>query len=95
MGIVYTAHSHTLIKYSVIYWCTSTATHTVFFIQKRIIRIKLGIGQRSSWRNGFKELDILTVPSLYFFFNDGICQIVKLSSQLSGQLLNTLYTHQV
>jgi hypothetical protein len=39
----------------------------VFLIQKRIIRIMLGLGPTSSCRGGFKKLDILTVPSLYIF----------------------------
>ena len=68
LRIVCFVRFHTLIKYSTIFWGTSTTVHKVFLIQKRIIRIKLGIVQRRSCRNRFKDLDILTVPSLYFFF---------------------------
>jgi len=35
--------------------------------KKRIIRIRLGLGRRSSCRGVFKKLDTLTVPSLYIF----------------------------
>jgi hypothetical protein len=39
----------------------------VFLIQKRIIRIMLGLGPRSFCRDGFKKLVIPMVPSLYIF----------------------------
>jgi hypothetical protein len=34
-------------------------------MQKRVIRVMLGLGQRASCREKFKELQILTAPSLY------------------------------
>jgi hypothetical protein len=39
----------------------------VFFIQKRVVRIMLGLGHRSSCREAFKKLDILTVPSMHTY----------------------------
>ena len=36
-------------------------------IQKRVLRIMLGIGQRSSCKSWFGKLNILPVPSLYIF----------------------------
>jgi len=39
----------------------------VFIIQKRAIRIMLKLGPSSSCREGFKKLDILTVPCLYIY----------------------------
>lgn len=33
----------------------------------RIVRIMLGLGHRSSYREAFKKLDILTVPSIYIY----------------------------
>jgi hypothetical protein len=41
--------------------------HKVFLIQKKIVRIVLGIGSRCSYRNWLKKLEILPVPSLYMF----------------------------
>jgi hypothetical protein len=64
-----------------------------------ITRIKMGIGQRSSCRNGFKELDILTVPSLYIFSIDDICQTVQSTFRPTPQYsvytpgIKTNYTH--
>jgi hypothetical protein len=46
---------------------TSTTTRKVFMIQKRVLRIMLGIGTRSSCRTWFIKSDILTVPSFYIF----------------------------
>jgi hypothetical protein len=56
LRIVYAVHFHTLIKYSIIFWGTSTTMHKVFLIQKRIIRIMLGIGPRTSCRTGLRNL---------------------------------------
>jgi len=56
LRIVYFAHFHTLIKYSIIFWGTSTTMHKVFVIQKRIIRIMLGIGPRNSCRTVLRNL---------------------------------------
>jgi hypothetical protein len=36
----------------------------VFLIQKRVM---LGLGHRSSCREVFKKLDVLTVPSMYIY----------------------------
>ena len=36
-------------------------------MQKRIIRIMLGLGPRSSCGGAFRKLDILTVPSVYIY----------------------------
>jgi hypothetical protein len=42
--------------------------HNIFLMQKKkIIRIMLGLGPRSSCRGAFRKLDILTVPSLYIY----------------------------
>jgi hypothetical protein len=39
----------------------------VFIIQKRAIRIMLRLGPTGSCREGFKKLEILTVPCLYIY----------------------------
>jgi hypothetical protein len=67
LRIVYFAHFQSLINYGKNFWGSSSTMQNVFLIQKRIIRIMLGLGPRSSCRGGFKKLDILTFPSLYIF----------------------------
>jgi hypothetical protein len=39
----------------------------VFLLQKRILRIMMGLGPRCSCKGLFKNLDILPVPCLYIF----------------------------
>jgi len=61
------AHFQSLINYDIIFWGSSTSMCIVYLIQKRIIRVRLGLDPRSSCRGVFKKLGILTVSSLYIF----------------------------
>lgn len=47
LKILYFGHFHTLIKYGIIFCGTATTMRKVFLIQKRIIRIMLGIDPMS------------------------------------------------
>jgi hypothetical protein len=67
LKVVYFAHFHSLISYCIILWGNSPTMHKVFLVQKRILRIMLGLGPRCSCRSWFVKLDILPVPSLYIF----------------------------
>jgi hypothetical protein len=49
----------------VIFWGNSTDTNKVSLLQKKIIRIMMGINPRSTCKPFFKNLTILTVPSQY------------------------------
>jgi len=59
---VYFPHFYSKISYDIILWGSSSSMRNVFMIQKRAIRITLRQGPRISCREGFKKLDILTVP---------------------------------
>jgi hypothetical protein len=65
--IVYFAYFQSLVNYGIIFWGSSSTMHNIFLMQKRIIRIMLGLGPRSSCRGAFRKFDILTVPSLYIY----------------------------
>ena len=76
LWMVYFAHFHSQIGYGIIFWGTYSSVRYVFIIQKRAIRILLRLcprtkcqkmGPRSSCKEGFKKLDILTVPCLNIF----------------------------
>jgi hypothetical protein len=67
LRIAYFAYFQSCVKYDIIFWGSSSTMHNVFLIHKRIIRIMLGLGPRSSCRGVFRKLDILTVPSLYIY----------------------------
>jgi hypothetical protein len=67
LRIVYFAYFQSLINDGIIFQGLSSTMQNVFLIQKRIIKIMLGLGPRLSCRSGFKKLDILTVASLFIF----------------------------
>jgi hypothetical protein len=62
---IYFAYFHSLVKYGTVFWYNSTNMKRVFLLQKRILRIMLGLGPRCSCKGMFKNLDILPVPCLY------------------------------
>ena len=67
LRIVHVAHFQSLINYGIIFGGSSTTICNIFFIQKIIIRIMMGLGPRSYGRGRLKNLDILTVLNLYTF----------------------------
>jgi len=67
LRIVYFAHFFTQISYGIIFWGSSSSGRNVFIIPNKAIRIMLRLGPRSYCREGFKKLDILTVPCLYIY----------------------------
>jgi hypothetical protein len=52
-------------NYSIIFCGSSSSMRNIFIIQKTEIGIMLGLGPISSFRESFKQLDILKVPCLY------------------------------
>jgi len=64
---VYFAHFYSKISYDIIFWGSSSSMRNVYIIQKRAIRITPNPGPRISCREGFKKVDILTVPYLYIY----------------------------
>jgi len=67
LQMVYFAHFYTQIIYGIIFWGSSSSVRNVFIIPKKAIRIMHRLGPRSYCRDGFKKLDILTVPCLYIY----------------------------
>ena len=65
--MVYFAHFSSHISYGLVFWGSSSSVKNVFIIQKRAFRIMLRLGARSCCREGFKKLDVLTVPRLYIY----------------------------
>jgi hypothetical protein len=54
-------------SYGVIFWGNSPSAKKVFKLQKKIIRIIVNIGTRDSCREIFKNLQIMTLYSLYAY----------------------------
>jgi len=64
---IYVAYFHSIVSYGIIFWGNSSNSKKIFTLQKRIIRIMVGAHPRTSCRQLFKKLEILTVPSQYIY----------------------------
>lgn len=62
---LYFANIHSHLKYGILNWGNSTNMHRVFILQKYAIRIIASLKMRDSCRDSFRNLKILTVPSIY------------------------------
>jgi hypothetical protein len=67
LKIVYHSYCYSLINYGIIFWEKSSYSSSILKLQKRIIRIIMGIGIRDSCREFFKILNILPIISEYIF----------------------------
>jgi hypothetical protein len=65
--MVYYAYFHSIICYGVILWGNSSYAIHIFHLQKRVSRIMTGTGNRNSCRQGFVDLKILPLLSLYIY----------------------------
>jgi hypothetical protein len=64
---VYYAYYHSLVKYGIIYWGNTPDSNKAFVLQKRIIRIIMGVGPTHTCRGLFKKLSILPILCVYLF----------------------------
>ncbi|PNF37508.1 hypothetical protein B7P43_G14331 [Cryptotermes secundus] len=64
---VYFSYFHSIMTYGLIFWGNCYYSNTIFKLQKRIIRIMVGIGNRKSCREYFKKLNILPLQSQYIY----------------------------
>ena len=65
LHMVYNLYFHSILQYGIIFWGNSTRVHTVFRLQKRVVRVMSKVGLRSSCRNLFRKLNILPVACQY------------------------------
>jgi hypothetical protein len=65
--MVYFSHYQSQLEYGIIFWGSSSSIKSIFAAQKRAIRIMLRLGPRSSCKEGFKSMGILTAPCLYIY----------------------------
>lgn len=65
--LVYFAYFNSILTYGLILWGSAADINTVFILQKRAVRAIYNLSSRHSLREMFKEIDILTLPSLYVF----------------------------
>jgi hypothetical protein len=63
----YFAYAHSIITYGIIFWGNSSYSEDIFKIQKKIIRIIMNSSRNASFRQQFKDLNILPIKSQYTF----------------------------
>lgn len=64
---MYFAYVYSVLKYGILFWGNSPPCNKLFIMQKRIIRIMLGLPWRSSCKPAFKKLQILPLPCIYIY----------------------------
>nr|CAH7713658.1 unnamed protein product [Callosobruchus chinensis] len=64
---VYYALFHSKMQYGLNIWGASSEATRVFKMQKKAIRIIMGLGFRDSCRSSFSELQIMPLPSVYMY----------------------------
>lgn len=69
LKLVYHSLFESRLRYGLLVWgsATDNLLKRVFMLQKRAIRVLAGLRRRDSCRNSFKELQLLTFPSLYIY----------------------------
>jgi hypothetical protein len=61
----YFANFHSLMRHGIIFWSNSSDSKKVFILQKKIVRVMVGIKPQNSCRDLFKRLQILPLPCEY------------------------------
>jgi hypothetical protein len=68
LRMVYFSYFHSIMNYRLIFWGNSYHSSSVFKLQKRIIRIIVGIRDRDSCRKYIRKVKILPLQSEYIYF---------------------------
>jgi hypothetical protein len=63
LKLIYYSYFHSILTYGIIFWGNMHHSNVIFKMQKRIIRIMVGIRNRDSCREYFKRLKILPLQS--------------------------------
>jgi hypothetical protein len=65
LKLIYYSYFHSILTYGIIFWGNTHYSNAIFKMQKRIIRIMMGIRNRGSCKGYFKRLKILPLQSQY------------------------------
>ena len=65
LKLIYYSYFHAILAYGIIFWGNTNYSDTIFKMQKRIIRIMMGIRNRDSCTEHFKRLEKLLLQSQY------------------------------
>ncbi|RVE47616.1 hypothetical protein evm_007713 [Chilo suppressalis] len=64
---VYFSYFHSILSYGIILWGTAADIESIFILQKRAVRSIYQLSSRTSLREKFKEIGILTVASQFIY----------------------------
>ena len=65
LKLIYYSYIHSILTYGIIFWGNTLYSNVIFRMEKRIVRIMVGIRNRDSCREYFKRLKILPLQSQY------------------------------
>ena len=63
--LIYYSYFQSILTYRIIFWGHTPVSYVIFRMQKKIVRIMVGIRSRDSCREYFKRLKILPLQSQY------------------------------
>jgi hypothetical protein len=67
LRMLYFSYIHSIMTYGIIFWGNSPYSIKNFRIQKKVIRLMIGLRKRDSCRAAFRELKILPLCSQYIY----------------------------
>jgi len=65
LKLIYYSYFHSILLYVIIFWGNTPHSNLIFKMQKKAVRIMIGIRNRDSCREHFRRLKILPVQSQY------------------------------
>ena len=66
LGTIYYAYIHSILSYSIIFWGRSSHVKKLIILQKKIVRIITNTGLKESYREAFKNMEIMTYSQYIF-----------------------------
>ena len=88
LKLIYYSCYHSILTYGIIFWGNTPHSNVIFKMEKRMIRIMMGIRNRDSCREYFKRLKILPLQSQYLLslllFVAGNFDYFRLNSDIQG-----------
>lgn len=67
--LIYFSNFHSHMSYGILLWGRAADINIIFILQKRAIRAMYNLSSRTSLRQLFKEINIMTVPGQYIYEN--------------------------
>jgi hypothetical protein len=67
LRMIYFAYIHSIMTYGIMFWGNSPYSIKLCGIQKKVVRLIMGLKKRDSCRDSFKEIKILPLCSQYIY----------------------------